>query len=71
MIPAEHLWPIDEMWNYHCARHEFARFKRYVNALEKRYGAPTDVEDFVRKAQLATTRRSARCSRRFRGQPPG
>ena len=53
MIPAEHLWPIDEMWNYHCARHEFGTLKRYVNALEKRYGAPTDVEDFVRKAQLA------------------
>jgi exo-1,4-beta-D-glucosaminidase len=53
MIPAEHLWPIDEVWNYHCARGEFGTLERYVNALEKRYGRSADLEDFVRKAQLA------------------
>jgi exo-1,4-beta-D-glucosaminidase len=53
MLPAEHLWPIDDMWNYHCARGEFGTLDRYLNALEKRYGRPTDLDDFVRKAQLA------------------
>ncbi len=53
MLPPEHLWPIDEMWNYHCARNEFKNLDRYSNALEKRYGRPSGVEDFARKAQLA------------------
>jgi exo-1,4-beta-D-glucosaminidase len=53
MFPSDHLWPIDAVWNFHCARHEFGTLKRYLNALEHRYGRPTSVEDFTRKAQLA------------------
>jgi exo-1,4-beta-D-glucosaminidase len=53
MLPAGHLWPIDEMWNYHCARNEFKTLNRYLKALDQRYGEPTSVEDFARKAQLA------------------
>ncbi len=53
MLPPDHLWPIDTMWDYHCARNEFNTIGRYVKALEKRYGLPAGVEDFARKAQLA------------------
>ena len=53
MLPADHLWPIDEMWNYHCARNEFNTLGRYLKALEQRYGAPSGAADFARKAQLA------------------
>jgi exo-1,4-beta-D-glucosaminidase len=53
MLPAEHLWPIDAMWNYHCARNEFNTLNRYVKALENRYPRPVGVEDFARTAQLA------------------
>ena len=53
MLPADHLWPIDEMWNYHCARNEFNTLGRYAKALERRYGRPTGLEDFARKAQVA------------------
>jgi exo-1,4-beta-D-glucosaminidase len=53
MIPESHLWPIDEMWNYHCARNEFNTLDRYLNALDERYGPSSGVEAFARKAQLA------------------
>jgi exo-1,4-beta-D-glucosaminidase len=53
MIPPDHLWPIDEVWDYHCARHEFNTLDRYLEALNKRYGKVNDLEDFIRKAQVA------------------
>ncbi len=53
MLPEEHLWPIDEMWEYHCGRHEFNTLKRYEKALNARYGPSSDVETFSRKAQVA------------------
>jgi len=53
MLPPEHLWPIDDVWNFHCARNEFRDMSRYLKALDRRYGAPASVEEFARKAQLA------------------
>jgi exo-1,4-beta-D-glucosaminidase len=53
MIPGENLWPIDDMWEYRCARGEFNTLNRYMPALENRYGKPENIEDFARKAQLA------------------
>jgi exo-1,4-beta-D-glucosaminidase len=53
MLPEESWWPIDEMWEYHCGRHEFNTMKRYERALEERYGAAADLADFARKAQVA------------------
>jgi len=37
MIPEENLWPIDEMWNYHCGRNEFNDMEVYINALDHRW----------------------------------
>ncbi|MGB7296266.1 MAG: sugar-binding domain-containing protein [Candidatus Aminicenantales bacterium] len=53
MLPADHLWPIDEVWDYHCARGEFNTLDRYLEALNRRYGKVKGLEDFVRKAQVA------------------
>ncbi len=53
MIPPEHLWPIDEVWNFHCGRGEFSNMDRYVEALNRRYGRSTSVEEFLIKAQVA------------------
>jgi exo-1,4-beta-D-glucosaminidase len=50
-IPPEHLWPIDECWNYHMAGGEFKNLKLYTQALNARYGEARSVEDFVMKAQ--------------------
>ncbi len=52
MLPPDHLWPIDDVWNYHCARGEFNTLDRYLEAMTKRYGKPKDLDDFVRKSQV-------------------
>jgi exo-1,4-beta-D-glucosaminidase len=51
MLPADHLWPIDEVWNFHAGGDEFKDVKRFTQALEARYGKATGVEDYARKAQ--------------------
>ncbi len=51
MIPTDHLWPIDSVWEYHCGRNEFNSLKRYQKALNERYGQANDLDDFVKKAQ--------------------
>jgi len=53
MLPADHLWPIDDVWNYHCARNEFGTLDRYNEALNRRYGKPAGLDDFVRQSQVA------------------
>jgi exo-1,4-beta-D-glucosaminidase len=50
-IPKDHLWPIDEYWNFHAGRERFANINVFVDALNKHYGAPTSLDDFERKAQ--------------------
>jgi len=51
MIPEEQLWPIGEAWNYHCGRYEFADISRFTKAIDERYGAPSSLEEFDKKAQ--------------------
>ncbi len=52
MIPPEHLWPVDEVWEYHCGKNAFSTLERFLTAVEKRYGPPEGVGDFAFKAQL-------------------
>jgi len=54
MIPKEHLWPIDEYWNYHAGGGQFKTIKVFTDALNGRYGAAKDVRDFAVKSQLMT-----------------
>jgi len=54
MIPPEHLWPIDEMWDYHCGRNQFNTLDRYRNAFEHRYGRAESLEQFAFRAQAAS-----------------
>ncbi len=53
MLPADHLWPIDNVWSFHCARGQFGHLTRYLNAYTNRYGAPISVSEFAFKAQAA------------------
>ncbi len=53
MIPPEHLWPIDAVWEYHCGRNEFNTLGRYLNAFNHRYGEARDARDFASWAQAA------------------
>ena len=54
MIPKEHLWPIDEYWNYHAGGGQFKNIKVFTDALNARYGAAKDVRDYALKSQLMT-----------------
>lgn len=51
MLPGDHLWPIDEFWNYHSAGERFQTMDRYHEAMEKTYGKPAGLEDYLRKSQ--------------------
>jgi exo-1,4-beta-D-glucosaminidase len=50
-IPKNHLWPIDEYWNFHSGRDRFATVNVFTDALTKRYGAASSLDDYERKAQ--------------------
>ena len=52
MIPPENLWPVDHVWNYHCALYEFGSLDRFKEAINKRYGEAKDIAEFVKKSQL-------------------
>src|SRR2546425_8270110 len=54
MIPKEHLWPIDEFWNYHAGGGQFKNIKVFTDALNSRYGPAKDVRDYAIKSQLMT-----------------
>src|SRR5262245_23013319 len=54
MLPADHLWPIDDVWNFHAGGDEFRNVERFTEALEARYGKASGVEDYARKAQALT-----------------
>jgi exo-1,4-beta-D-glucosaminidase len=52
MLPKDHLWPIDDWWDFHAGGGEFKNIQVYTTALNTRYGAATGLEDYVIKAQL-------------------
>jgi exo-1,4-beta-D-glucosaminidase len=50
-IPKEHLWPMDDVWNYHAGGERFTTVNVFTDGLNKRYGTATSLEDYERKAQ--------------------
>jgi exo-1,4-beta-D-glucosaminidase len=52
MVGKEHLWPIDDTWNYHAGGGVFKDVHVFTDALEARFGPATGVEDYAMKAQL-------------------
>ncbi|MGH9433375.1 MAG: glycosyl hydrolase 2 galactose-binding domain-containing protein [Terriglobia bacterium] len=54
MLPKDHLWPIDEFWNYHAGGGVFKTTKIFSHALDARYGKATSLADYVEKSQLMT-----------------
>jgi exo-1,4-beta-D-glucosaminidase len=53
-IPKEHLWPIDEFWNYHAGGERFTTVDVFTDGLNRRYGQATSLDDYLRKAQAVT-----------------
>jgi exo-1,4-beta-D-glucosaminidase len=53
MISDKHLWPLNELWNYHSGRNEFATLNRYVTAFNARYGKAQNAADFAFCSQIS------------------
>src|SRR5713226_6353886 len=54
LIPKEHLWPIDEFWNYHAGGERFTTVDVFNDGLTRRYGPASSLDDYERKAQAMT-----------------
>ena len=52
MIPENHLWPVNKIWEFHCGKNDFSTLDRYQKAISARYGKASDVTEFAKKAQL-------------------
>jgi exo-1,4-beta-D-glucosaminidase len=51
MLGKDHLWPIDDVWNYHAGSQEFKDLHIFNNAMDATYGKPADLRDYLRKSQ--------------------
>jgi exo-1,4-beta-D-glucosaminidase len=54
MVGKDHLWPIDDVWNYHAGGGEFKTIQVFSDALANRYGKSGNAEDFAAKSQMQT-----------------
>ena len=54
MLPKEHLWPIDEFWNFHAGGGSYRNVNVFTAALQGRYGKARDLDDYLRKSQAMT-----------------
>jgi exo-1,4-beta-D-glucosaminidase len=51
-IPADHRWPIDDVWDFHAGSGGFKNLKIFNSALNAMYGEPTSLDDYERKSQV-------------------
>jgi exo-1,4-beta-D-glucosaminidase len=51
MLPRDHLWPIDSVWQYHGGGMSHT-LNVFTEALDQRYGPSFSVEEFAFKAQV-------------------
>ena len=51
MLPKDHRWPIDDIWDFHCGGGEFKKMSDFTQALDARFGKPTGIADFAWKSQ--------------------
>jgi exo-1,4-beta-D-glucosaminidase len=54
MVGKDHLWPIDDTWNYHAGGGVFKDIHVFSDALNARFGPATSAEDYAVKSQLQT-----------------
>jgi exo-1,4-beta-D-glucosaminidase len=54
MVPKDHLWPVDEYWNFHAGGGSFKDLHVFTDALNARYGQANSAEEFTYKSQLMT-----------------
>ena len=54
MVGKDHLWPIDDVWNFHAGGGAFKTIKVFTDAQDNRYGKSGSAEEFTYKSQLMT-----------------
>jgi exo-1,4-beta-D-glucosaminidase len=54
MLPPDHLWPIDDVWNYHTGGERFMTLNLLNGAMDNTYGKPASLEEYIRKSQAMT-----------------
>jgi exo-1,4-beta-D-glucosaminidase len=54
MVPKDHLWPVDEYWNFHAGGGAFKNMQVFTDALNARYGNASSAQDLTYKSQLMT-----------------
>jgi exo-1,4-beta-D-glucosaminidase len=54
MVGKDHLWPMDDTWNYHAGGGAFKDLHVFSDALNARFGPATSAEDYAVKSQLQT-----------------
>ena len=52
MLPKDHLWPIDDVWNFHAGGGQFKDIHVFTDSLNARYGPSNSVEEFALKSQM-------------------
>jgi exo-1,4-beta-D-glucosaminidase len=50
----EHLWPIDDVWRFHCGLGKFKTLDVFTAAMSARYGEASSVQEFAVKSQALT-----------------
>jgi exo-1,4-beta-D-glucosaminidase len=50
-IPKDHLWPIDDVWDFHAGGERFTNVSIFTDGLNRRYGTAKSLDDYERKAQ--------------------
>ena len=53
-IPKDHLWPIDDVWNFHAGRRALHHRQRFHRRPEPPLRRATSLDDYERKAQAMT-----------------
>ena len=51
-IPSDKLWPQNDYWGYHAGGERFQTIDFYNTSMEHRYGAPKNLNYFIRKAYV-------------------
>ena len=54
MMPKEHWWPIDDVWNFHAGSGDFRTLNVFNAAMDARYGHPDNLRDYAKRAQVMT-----------------
>jgi exo-1,4-beta-D-glucosaminidase len=71
-IPADELWPMGPSWSYHCTTSGAAmnNLDQMTGVIDAKYGPATDLDDYLRKADLVSYESTRSMFEAFRAGKP-